>query len=152
MRIPGHTHQELTSSVFAMSCSLGQSMLAFLTWHLAGVVPNLVGIRTRTIVSNWETDGYFHWMNLRLLNRCSLQPSSEVLEILETSLAWRLSAICISIIEVLGIDNGLGLIPPRGWRSWNAFDCLESLGIRAFITTLHGRPFLSTINLANGFH
>ncbi|CAK9045411.1 Alpha-galactosidase (Alpha-D-galactoside galactohydrolase) (Melibiase) [Durusdinium trenchii] len=25
----------------------------------------------------------------------------------------------------LGIDNGLGLTPPRGWRSWNSFDCLE---------------------------
>ena len=33
--------------------------------------------------------------------------------------------------EVLGIDNGIGLTPPRGWRSWNAFDCLESLGWRA---------------------
>lgn len=56
-----------------MSCSLaGQSMLAFLTWHLAGVV--------------------------------------------------------------LGIDNGLGLIPPRGWRSWNAFDCLET---RTILTQAH---------------
>lgn len=54
-------HQKLTSSVFAMSCSLGQSMLAFLAWHLAGVVPNLVGIRT--IGSNWDTDGYFYWQD-----------------------------------------------------------------------------------------
>lgn len=115
-----------------MSCSLaGQSMLAFLTWHLAGVVPNLVGIRT--IGSNWDTDAYFmiflvdeiwgSWTNIHC-NRW-------VFEILETSLTWWLTAICISIIQVLGIDNGLGLIPPRGWRSWNAFDCLESLGSRA---------------------
>ena len=83
-----------------MSCSLaGQSMLAFLTWHLAGVVPNLVGIRT--IGSNWDTDAYFmiflvdeiwgSWTNIHC-NRW-------VFEILETSLTWWLTAICISMIE-----------------------------------------------------
>eukprot|EP00913_Durusdinium_trenchii_P011091 g10413.t1 len=30
-----------------------------------------------------------------------------------------------TISGALGIDNGLGLTPPRGWRSWNSFDCLE---------------------------
>ena len=25
--------------------------------------------------------------------------------------------------QVLAIDNGLGITPPRGWRSWNAYDC-----------------------------
>ena len=33
-----------------------------------------------------------------------------------------------ALTEVLGIDNGIGLTPPRGWRSWNAFDCMECLG------------------------
>ena len=27
------------------------------------------------------------------------------------------------VARVLGIDNGLGVTPPQGWRSWNAYDC-----------------------------
>lgn len=34
----------------------------------------------------------------------------------------------------LAIDNGIGLTPPRGWRSWNAFDCLED---KTIITQAH---------------
>eukprot|EP00041_Stephanoeca_diplocostata_P006679 m.91082 g.91082 ORF g.91082 m.91082 type:complete len:157 (+) comp16486_c0_seq3:56-526(+) len=34
------------------------------------------------------------------------------------------------------IDNGIGLTPPRGWRSWNAFDCMTNDTI---ITDAHMR-------------
>ena len=26
------------------------------------------------------------------------------------------------VAHVAAIDNGLGITPPRGWRSWNQFD------------------------------
>ena len=25
-----------------------------------------------------------------------------------------------------GIDNGIGVVPPQGWRSWNSFPCEQS--------------------------
>jgi hypothetical protein len=34
-----------------------------------------------------------------------------------------LLATTILLIRVFGIDNGLGVTPPQGWRSWNAYDC-----------------------------
>jgi len=34
------------------------------------------------------------------------------------------------------IDNGIGLTPPRGWRSWNAFDCMQE---KTIITQEHMR-------------
>lgn len=27
-------------------------------------------------------------------------------------------------VPAVGLDNGLGITPPRGWRSWNAYDCM----------------------------
>jgi len=29
----------------------------------------------------------------------------------------------LSLSSVTGLDNGLGLVPPMGWNSWNAFHC-----------------------------
>eukprot|EP00439_Symbiodinium_sp_Y106_P056254 s675_g7.t2 len=31
--------------------------------------------------------------------------------------------LSLTAFGVQAIDNGIGLTPPRGWRSWNAFDC-----------------------------
>merc|ERR1719384_2608156 len=33
------------------------------------------------------------------------------------------------VAQVVSLDNGLGLTPPRGWRSWNAFDCMTDATI-----------------------
>ena len=33
-----------------------------------------------------------------------------------------LGVVFASVDVVAAIDNGLGLTPPRGWRSWNQFD------------------------------
>ncbi|CAJ1351080.1 unnamed protein product [Effrenium voratum] len=44
--------------------------------------------------------------------------------------------------EVLGIDNGIGLTPPRGWRSWNAFDCLEP---RSILTQAHVKAQMDAV-------
>ena len=32
-------------------------------------------------------------------------------------------AALLSVAGVKGIDNGIGRTPPRGWRSWNQFQC-----------------------------
>lgn len=33
--------------------------------------------------------------------------------------------VLLSYYTILGIDNGLGITPPMGWRSWNCYDCIS---------------------------
>eukprot|EP00928_Gymnodinium_smaydae_P087229 TRINITY_DN71522_c0_g1_i1.p1 TRINITY_DN71522_c0_g1~~TRINITY_DN71522_c0_g1_i1.p1 ORF type:complete len:615 (+),score=55.17 TRINITY_DN71522_c0_g1_i1:204-2048(+) len=34
-----------------------------------------------------------------------------------------LASLLVLVVPNHSIDNGLGITPPRGWRSWNTFDC-----------------------------
>eukprot|EP00756_Hemistasia_phaeocysticola_P052038 Hpha_TRINITY_DN27228_c0_g1::TRINITY_DN27228_c0_g1_i1::g.140708::m.140708/K07407/E3.2.1.22B, galA, rafA; alpha-galactosidase len=36
---------------------------------------------------------------------------------------WRVVIVACGAALAAAIDNGLGITPPRGWRSWNQFDC-----------------------------
>lgn len=31
--------------------------------------------------------------------------------------------VCLNLILVEGIDNGVGKTPPMGWNGWNLFQC-----------------------------
>ena len=50
-------------------------------------------------------------------------------------------------LPCLAIDNGLGLVPPRGWRSWNAYTCTDSSN-----TTLTGGNILTDAVMRAAFH
>ncbi|CAJ1420135.1 unnamed protein product [Effrenium voratum] len=56
--------------------------------------------------------------------------------------SWLLLPAVVPVVTVLGIDNGIGLTPPRGWRSWNAFDCLEP---RSILTQAHVKAQMDAV-------
>ena len=48
---------------------------------------------------------------------------------------------------VFAIDNGLGIVPPRGWRSWNAYTCTDSSN-----STLTGGNILTADVMRDAMH
>ena len=42
---------------------------------------------------------------------------------MKVTAAAALAMVVFPTTTVLGIDNGIGVTPPRGWRSWNQFQC-----------------------------
>ena len=45
------------------------------------------------------------------------------MKILQSSAVVVAAAVGASLQGAIAIDNGIGLSPPRGWRSWNQFQC-----------------------------
>ena len=37
-----------------------------------------------------------------------------------------LGTLALLLTSAVGIDNGIGMVPPQGWRSWNSFPCEQS--------------------------
>ena len=37
-----------------------------------------------------------------------------------------LGPLALLLTSAVGIDNGIGMVPPQGWRSWNSFPCEQS--------------------------
>jgi len=52
--------------------------------------------------------------------------------------ALAMAAVSLLLPGATAIDNGLGVVPPRGWRSWNAYTCTDSSN-----TTLTGGNILT---------
>lgn len=40
--------------------------------------------------------------------------------------SMRVALSACLVVTTLGIDNGIGLTPPQGWRSWNCYGCTDS--------------------------
>ena len=56
-------------------------------------------------------------------------------------------ALTLGIGTTVAIDNGLGITPPRGWRSWNSYPCEDSTN-----TTMSGGDIISDSAMRGAMH
>ena len=65
-----------------------------------------------------------------------------------TGMLHALASVLVSCAMLASaLDNGLGLTPPRGWRSWNSYPCEDSSN-----TTFTGGDIISDIAMRGAMH
>jgi alpha-galactosidase len=65
-------------------------------------------------------------MHQRKKNPPGNKPFVWIFSVLLVSFFMTPPSVVVVVVVVMALDNGLGLVPPMGWNSWNEFHCTVS--------------------------